>query len=220
MSSTIAEQVKHFNTGFTAQIGPDLSAVFAREQQDLTERGLPRGVVAEGDTVPEAVLTAVDGSSVELSGVLAEAAAVAVFYRGAWCPYCNITLKTYQRDLLPTLTERGIQLIAISPQTPDGSRAAVENGELGFTVLSDPASRLARHLGLLTEPSPDAREAHSELGFNVADSNADSTAGVPYPTVLLVDQDGSVLFADVHADYTRRTEVPQIVEVLDRLKKG
>ncbi|MHA7276729.1 peroxiredoxin-like family protein [Arthrobacter sp. HLT1-21] len=220
MSSSIAEQVDHFNTGFTAQIGPELSAVFAREQQDLTRQGLPQGAVAEGDTVPDAALTAVDGSPVELSEVLAEAAAVVVFYRGAWCPYCNITLKTYQRDLLPTLTEHGIQLIAISPQTPDGSRAAVENGELGFTVLSDPGSRLARQLGLLTEPSPDAREAHSELGFDVADSNADSTAGIPFPTVLLVDQVGTVRFADVHADYTRRTEVPQIIEALDRFSKG
>ncbi|MHA7155643.1 peroxiredoxin-like family protein [Arthrobacter sp. TMN-50] len=218
MSGSIAEQVDHFNTGFTEQIGPELSAVFAREQEDLTARGLPQEVIAEGDTVPNAVLTTVDGSPIGLGQVLAEAAAVVVFYRGAWCPYCNITLKTYQRDLLPTLTERGIQLIAISPQTPDGSRAAVENGELGFTVLSDPASRLARHLGLLTEPSPDAREAHSELGFDVADSNADSTAGIPFPTVLLVDQDGTVRFADVHVDYTRRTEVPQIIEALDRLR--
>ena len=220
MSSTIAEQVDHFNTGFTAQIGPQLSAVFAQEQQGLIQQGLPDGVVVEGDTVPDAALVAVDGSPIGLSEVLADGAAVVVFYRGAWCPYCNITLKTYQRDLLPTLTERGIQLIAISPQTPDGSRAAVENGKLGFTVLSDPASHLARELGLLTEPSPDAREAHSELGFDVADSNADSTAGIPFPTVLLVERDGTVRFADVHADYTQRTEVPQIIEALDRLDRS
>lgn len=218
MSSTISEQVEDFNGGFTSQIGPDLSAVFAREQQQLIETGVPAGAVSKGDSLPDAELIAVDGSAMGLNASISGTAAVLVFYRGAWCPYCNITLKTYQRELLPTLEERGVKLIAISPQTPDGSRAAVENGDLGFTVLSDPGSGLSRRLGLLTEPSSEARRAHSELGFDVADSNADSTAGIPFPTVLVVDRDGRVRFADVHADYTRRTEVQDIIEALDRLR--
>lgn len=217
MTSSIAEQIERFNHGFTSQIGPRLSEVFAREQQDLTQNGVPTEIVAEGDTLADAELVATDGSTVSLSSVMDGTPAVLVFYRGAWCPYCNITLKTYQRDLLPALDEHGIKLIAISPQTPDGSRAAVENGNLGFTVLSDPGSAFSGTLGILTEPSAEARAAHTELGFDVADSNADSTAGIPFPTVLLVDGDRSVRFADVHADYTTRTEVSEIVSAVKRL---
>ena len=212
--TTIAAQVTDFNEGFEAQIGPELSAVFAAEQAALNENGVPAGAVAVGDTVPDAELLTPDGDTTTLDEAIGDGSAVLVFYRGAWCPYCNLTLKTYQNELLPALREQGVGLIAISPQTPDGSRAAVAGGELEFTVLSDASNRLVRQLGLLTEPSADARQAHTALGFDVADSNADATGDIPFPTVLIVDADRSVRFADVHVDYTTRTEVHTILEAL------
>jgi len=84
-------------------------------------------------------------------------------------------------------------------------------------VLSDPGNVLVRALGLQTEPVAAARAVHSDLGFDVADSNADATADVPFPTVLVVDRDGKVVFADVHVDYTTRTEVDEVVAAVDAL---
>ena len=216
-TTSIADQVNDFNEGFTAQIGPDLSGVFADEQAGLNAAGVPEGAVAVGDVLTDADLTAADGSSTTLFDALGSGPAVLVFYRGAWCPYCNITLKTYQRELLPTLRERGVALVAISPQTPEGSSAAVENGELEFPALSDAGNELVRRLGIVTEPTPEARKAHTALGFDVADSNADATGDIPFPTVLVVDADRVVRFADVHVDYTTRTEVPRIVEAVEAL---
>ena len=210
-TTSISEQVGEFNLGFTAQIGPDLSAVFDREQQDLTSTGVPVGAVAVGDILPDAQLVGLDGQIVSLSSVTASRPAVLVFYRGAWCPYCNITLRTYERDLRPELDRLGVALVAISPQTPDGSTAAVAGGELKFPVLSDPSNAFVRALGIVTEPSAAARVAHTELGFDVADSNADSTAGIPFPTVIVIGADHIVRFIDVHVDYTTRTEVPAIL---------
>ena len=215
--TTIAAQVDTFNTGFNDQIGPVLADVFAQEQLQLNAAGAPAGAVAEGDTVPEADLVRTDGSATTLSAALGGRPAVLVFYRGAWCPYCNIALQTYQRDLLPALRDRGVELVAISPQTPEASEQAVQNGGLEFTVLSDPANALIRRLGIITEPSPEARGAHTELGFDVADSNADATGDIPFPTVLVVDADRVVRFADVHVDYTTRTEVPEILAAVERL---
>ena len=214
---SIAHQVDEFNTGFTAAIGDDLSAVFADEQAALVEAGVPRHAVSVGDTVPDAALVTPDGTVTDLGAVLDGAPAVLVFYRGAWCPYCNITLRTYQAELLPALRERGIALVAISPQTPDASATAVTNGDLDFPVLSDPATALIRKLGLRTEPTADARAAHTRLGFDVADSNVDATADIPFPTVLVVGPDRGVVFADVHVDYTTRTEVTDILTALDLL---
>ena len=210
-TTSISEQVGEFNVGFTTQIGPDLSAVFDREQQDLKSTGVPVDAVAVGDIAPDARLVGLDGQIVNLSSVTAGRPAVLVFYRGAWCPYCNITLRTYERDLRPELDRLGVALVAISPQTPDGSTAAVQGGELNFPVLSDPSNAFVRALGIVTEPSAAARVAHTELGFDVADSNADSTAGIPFPTVIIVDADRTVRFVDVHVDYTTRTEVPEIL---------
>ena len=200
--------------GFTAQIGPGLSAVFDQEQQDLKSIGVPVEAVAVGVIVADARLVGLDGQIVSLFSVTAGRPAVLVFYRGAWCPYCNITLRTYERELRPELDRLGVVLVAISPQTPDGSSAAVQGGELNFPVLSDPSNALVRALGIVTEPSAAARVAHTELGFNVADSNADSTAGIPFPTVLIIDADRTVRFADVHVDYTTRTEVEAILTAL------
>ncbi|MBC7725303.1 MAG: AhpC/TSA family protein [Burkholderiaceae bacterium] len=210
----ISDQVDEFNQGFSAQIGPDLSAVFDREQLDLTSAGVPAGSVAVGDVVSDAELVGLDGATVSLFGITAGRPAVLVFYRGAWCPYCNITLRTYERELRPELDRLGVALVAISPQTPDGSTAAVKGGELNFPVLSDPSNALVRALGILTAPSGEARAAHTALGFDVADSNADSTADIPFPTVLIVDAHHTVRFVGVHVDYTTRTEVPAILAAL------
>jgi peroxiredoxin len=78
--------------------------------------------------------------------------AVVVLNRGAWCPYCNVTLRAYQEDLVPQLAQRDIPLVAISPQKPDGSLSMQEKNELSFTVLSDPGNQVAAALGVLTAP--------------------------------------------------------------------
>lgn len=215
----IAAQVTEFNVGFTAAVGPRLAGVFATEQHDLLSGGLPSDAVAEGDTISDARLLTADGVPTTLSRELDGELSVIVFYRGAWCPYCNLTLKHYQQHLLPALSERGIPLVAISPQTPTGSAAAVTNGDLGFRVLSDEGGVLIRSLGIITEPSADARAAHTELGFDVADSNADRTAAIPFPTVLVIDRDHVVRYADVQVDYTRRTEVDEVLAAVDRLRR-
>lgn len=212
---TIDDQVTTFNEGFTAQIGPELSAVFADEQAVLSESGVPAGAVAAGAVLPEATLTDAAGAPIALSEALGDGGSVLVFYRGSWCPYCNLTLKHYQQELLPELRSRGVELIAISPQTPEASDLAVTNGGLEFTVLTDPGNALVRELGIVTEPSTEARKAHTALGFDVADSNADATGDIPFPTVLVVDGAGRVTFADVHVDYTTRTEVPAILTAVD-----
>lgn len=216
-TATIADQINEFNVGFTGQIGERLSSVFAEEQAGLIAAGTPSAAVTVGDSLADSVLVDPSGAETTLFGSLGDNPAVIVFYRGAWCPYCNITLKHYQDELLPILRERGVTLVAISPQTPEGSDAAVANGTLEFAVLSDPANALARRLGIVTEPTSDARAAHTELGFNVADSNADATGDIPFPTVLVVDSERTVRFVDIHVDYTVRTETSAILSAVEAL---
>ncbi|WP_413602655.1 peroxiredoxin-like family protein [Curtobacterium sp. Curtsp57] len=213
---SIATQVDTFNEGFTEQIGPELSAVFDGEQEDLRAAGVPEAAIGEGDVFPDAELLTATGDAQGLRDARGDGVSVLVFYRGAWCPYCNLTLRTYQQELLPALRERGVSLIAISPQTPEASEQAVANGELEFAVLSDVGNALAERIGIVTEPSADARRAHTALGFDVADSNADATARIPFPSVFVLDADGVVRFADVKVDYTTRTEVATILDAVER----
>ena len=138
-----------------------------------------------------------------------------VFYRGARCPYCNIALRTYQSELVPALAVREFELIAISPQKPDGSLTAQQTNELTYTVLSDPGNQIASSLGILTEPTPDAVGAQAKLGLDLTGVNADGTRALPMPTTVVVDADGTIRWIDVHPNYTTRSEVPDILAAVE-----
>jgi peroxiredoxin len=189
---------------------------FSREQAHLAAAGLPSGIAAAGSTLPDAELLDTDGSTTTLYAATGDRPAVVVFYRGAWCPYCNITLATYQGQLVPALTDRNIGLIAISPQNPDGSLSMQQKHDLTFTVLSDPGSTLARHLGILTGPSADARAAQLQLGMDLTAINADGTTTLPMPTTLSMDAAHVINWIDVHPDYTTRSEPAEILAAVEQ----
>lgn len=139
-----------------------------------------------------------------------------VFYRGAWCPYCNLTLRAYQDQLYPALTERGIALIAVSPQKADGSLTAQEKNDLQFPVLSDAGNALASQLGiLLPARTRELRAAQEKLGTDLHAVNADGTENLPMPTVVLIDAEMTIRWIDIHPDYTTRTEVTDILAAAD-----
>jgi peroxiredoxin len=171
-------------------------------------------VAQPGTRLPDGELLDVAGQPATLADTLGGKPAVIVFYRGAWCPYCNIALRTYQAQLVPVLTARGISLIAVSPQTPDGSLSTKEKKELTFTVLSDPGNRIARQLGILTAPSDGVQAANLQLGLDLTQVNADGTTGLPMPTVLITDAAGVIRWIDAHRDYTTRTEPGQILQAI------
>jgi peroxiredoxin len=190
---------------------------FAREQAELAAKWTPAGVVEVGATLPDAGLLDAHGAATTLHEALGDRGAVLVFYRGAWCPYCNIALSTYQAELVPELVARGVGLIAVSPQTADGSLSTQEKHELTFAVVSDPGNQVAKALGILTGPTEEVRAAQLQLGLDLTAVNADGTTGLPMPTTVIVDADRVVRWIDVHPDYSTRSEPEQILAELDAL---
>jgi peroxiredoxin len=191
---------------------------FEAEQKALGAGGVPDGAVAAGSTLSDFELLDPHGVATSLYGALGEGWAVVVFYRGAWCPFCNIALRTYQSDLLPVLERQGVALVAISPQKPDGSLTIKEKDELSFAVLSDPGNHVARQVGILTIPSPNALAVQLSRGLDLREVNADGTATLPMPTTLIVASDHKVRWVDVHPDYTTRSETDEILAALDALR--
>ncbi|MEV6175229.1 peroxiredoxin-like family protein [Streptomyces sp. NPDC051954] len=191
-----------------------LRAAFGAELAALNGAGVPAGVAAAGATMPDGHLLDVASNGTSLTEAREGQAAVVVFYRGAWCPYCNVALRTYQNELVPALTGRQVKLIAISPQAPDGSLTMQEANELTYTVLSDPGNQIAGTLGILTRPSDDARAAQESLGVDIAGGNADGTDSLPMPTVVIVDAAGIIRWIDVHPNYATRTETEEILGAL------
>jgi peroxiredoxin len=212
--ATIADRVAELQSGIAGQLPDDVLKTFGAEQDALQAAGVPAGVGAPGALMPDAQLLDVHGAPATLAGAVGGRAAVVVFYRGAWCPFCNLTLRTYQEELVPLLAQRAIPLVAISPQKPDGSLSAQEQNALTFTVLSDPGNRIAAALGVLTAPDDTARAAQLTIGLDLSQVNADGTDGLPMPTVVIVDGAGIIRWIDVHPNYTTRTEVADIVDAL------
>jgi peroxiredoxin len=192
-------------------------SVFADERARLARGPAPAVPLEPGAPVPDGQLLDVHGQPVTLYAALAGGPAVLVFYRGGWCPYCNIALSVYQAQLLPLLTERGVRLVAISPQKPDGSLTMQQKHGLGFTVVSDPGNVIAGRLGILTRPSQEARAAQLKLGLDLTSVNADGTVTVPMPATVILDAARTVRWTDVHPDYSTRTEPRQVIDALDRL---
>jgi len=215
MTTTIAQQVSNLVETMAAQPPNEVMGAFTREQAGLATKGVPEGVIEVGATLPDAELLDPRGTTTTLFEALGDQMSVLVFYRGGWCPYCNITLNTYQAELIPELARRGVALIAISPQAPDGSLSTQEKNDLTFTVLSDPANQVAKTVGILTAPSSEVRAAQLELGLDLTVVNADGTTGLPMPTTVIVDDDHVVRWRDVHPDYTTRSEPNQILAALD-----
>lgn len=212
---TIAEQSAAMIAGSDSAMPADSMAAFAADQAALDARGVPDDVVAPGAVMPEGDLLGAHGGPTSLAQLRDGKPAVVVFYRGGWCPYCNIALRTYQAELIPTLTERGIELIAVSPQKPDGSLSSAESNELTYSVASDPGNQLAKALGILSEPSADAVAAQIELGLDLTEVNADGGKTLPMPTVVVVDAKGIIRWIDVHPNYATRSEVSDILAAVD-----
>jgi len=214
---TIKQQVADMRAKMAEQAPPALFKAFDAEQGALDAARVPLGVAGPGVPFPAADLVGADGQAVSSARLLDGTPTVVVFYRGAWCPYCNLTLRTYQQHLLPALRERGVNLVAISPQTRDGSLSMQQINELTYTVVSDPGSRIAAALGIMTAPTDDARAAQISMGLDLRDVNADGTVAIPMPTVAIVDSDAILRWIDVHPNYTTRTEPGEILDALHEI---
>ena len=190
--------------------------IFARATEDLRATGITGEALGVGEMAPDFTLPAADGRMVSLEGLIAGGPAVIVFYRGGWCPYCNITLVGFQR-VLPEIERRGARLIAVSPERPEHAANTRRNGALGFEVLSDPDGRVARLFGLWFTLPDDLAHTYRALGIDLPARNGNNSWALPMPATYVVGRDGVVAYAFVEADYTQRAEPAEVIAALDRL---
>jgi peroxiredoxin len=217
MSLTIREQSDQMKAAAADMLPADVVEVFDQSIRDFLDQGVPADSIKVGDHLESFTLDDSSGHAVSLDQILETGPAVIVFYRGGWCPYCNLALRTYQQELLPQLNTFHARLVAISPQPPDQSLSTVEKAALEFTVLSDPGSGLAERIGIAFQQADEVLAAQRKLGLDLAQVNAEGSTRLPRPTVLIVDRDRVVRFVDVQPDYTARTEVADIITALTDL---
>lgn len=178
---------------------------------ELTVHALREGAPAPRFTLPNAT-----GQPVALDALLTQGPVVVTFYRGAWCPYCNLQLKAYQ-DSLPDIQALGAALVAISPQGPDGSLSMREKHDLQFKVLSDAGNVVARQFGLVFTLKPHVQATALKVGSDLRTANADGSWDLPVPATYVLDRTGLIRLAYVEGDYTQRLEPTRILDALRSL---
>jgi peroxiredoxin len=145
--------------------------------------------------------------------LLATGPLIVSFYRGVWCPYCNMELQALQ-EALPAFREAGANLVAISPQTPANSRKSVRQNGLGFPILSDPGNAVAAAFGLSFKLPDYLVQLYTMLKNDLPRCNGDASWTLPMPGRFVIAQDGMIRYAEVNPDYTRRPEPRDMLPAL------
>ncbi|MEM9668045.1 MAG: peroxiredoxin-like family protein [Pseudomonadota bacterium] len=210
---SLATELEQIAAGSVKRFPPEVIAIMRKAAEDLAAQGVGDSAAKPGDQLPDATLTDATGKTVKISDLLAKGPLVITFYRGGWCPYCNLELKAYQ-DLLGQIQALGGQLVAVTPEKPDNSLTTVEKNELSFPVLTDDGNSFAKALGIVFELPPELQKLYGGFGMDLPQLNAGSGWTLPIPATIVVAGDGTIKLADVDRDYTRRLEPSLALEAL------
>ena len=196
---------------------PEVLAIMDEATNAIAD--LPQNSLQVNQPAPDFTLPNLKGESVTLSSLLKKNPIVLTFYRGGWCPYCNMQLRAYQA-ILPEIEALGAKLVAVSPQTPDESLSTAEKDALSFEVLSDVGNVIARQYGLVFRLTDDLRDLYLSMNIDLEHSNGTDAWELPMPGTFIIQQDGTAIHAFVPADYTQREEPENILNVLRSIVQG
>jgi len=216
--SKLDEKIKSYQEAFKNKVPQETREVMLKATQTLVEQNISKNALKVGDQVNPFVLPNALNNEISLKDELENNDFVVLnFYRGGWCPYCNLELKEFQ-SILGELKTLNSSLIAISPQTPDASLSTQEKNELSFEVLSDEKNVIAKEFGLVFSLADELKPIYESFKINLPASNDDDSYEIPMPATYVLDKKGTVIFAFIDEDYTKRCEPQLILDIIQKNK--
>jgi peroxiredoxin len=209
---TLKAALDAFRAEFLNKFPADTAATMQHATDQLAQAYASRTVLQVGDLAPDFELPNAVGEQVKLSDRLQHGAVILTFYRGGWCPYCNLELRAYQQ-ILPQIQAAGVSLIAISPQTPDESLSTVEKNQLGFDVLSDVGSKVAQTYNIAFELPEALKQLYTQFGHPLPDVNGTSDWQLPIPATFVIAPNRQILLAQMDVDYRNRLEPSEALAI-------
>jgi peroxiredoxin len=215
---TLQAKLDAFKADFVAGKPPynapaPVHAIMKRATDELIASGQALRTLKVGDKAPVFTLNDPEGNPVSSAELLAKGPLVISFYRGVWCPYCNMELQALE-EALPQYRELGANLVAISPQTRVNSRKSVRQNQLSFPILSDVKSRVAEAFGLRFKLPDYLIDLYKGFGNDLPVFNDDDAWVLPMPGRFVIGQDGVIAYAEVNPDYTQRPEPTDLLPAL------
>jgi peroxiredoxin len=202
--------------GVAEKTPPHVVPTIEATRQRLMDSGLVEGALHPGQMIPDFEMPDATGKLVKSSDLRQTGPLLILFYRGTWCPFCNLTVRAYQEQLQP-FQDRGVTLVAISPQTPDHSLTLQEKHHLKFPVLSDSGNSVARQFGIVFQMDPALKQVHELFGVDVAAYNGDNRCELPVPAAFLVSKAGKVMRSFVEVDYMKRLAPEAALQWIDEV---
>jgi len=210
---TLSEQTKKITEEFVTNKPQKVQHVLMNAFKDLMNSNIGEQALRQGDMAVDFDLQNAQGGRTSLKELTRQGPVVLSFYRGGWCPFCNLEFKALH-NILPDIQALGARLVGISPETPDHSMSTTERHQLQFEVLSDIGNQIAWQYGLVMEVHPDLHAHYLQWGFNLPEVNGDNSFVLPIPATYIIDTSGKISAAYINKDYTQRMEPDAIIQAL------
>jgi peroxiredoxin len=214
---SLEQDLLDFRAQFERTAPSERVALYNEKVEELKRTFVREAVPSMGDRAPDFELLDASGQALGLSGLLEAGPVILVFYRGGWCPYCNLQLRAYQR-VLPQITALGGRLVAVSPQLPDRSLATLQDNELEFDVLSDIGNGVASRYGLTYILPVELQAVLEKVGKALPSINGDDSWELAVPAVFVIGTDGLIALSAVDIDYRSRPSPELILSTLRSLR--
>ena len=212
----LAAQLEAQKTRFVAQIPQETVDLMLQKTAELEDSGIVNNSLQVGAIAPDFDLPDPTGKRVKLSALLANGPVVLNFYRGEWCPYCNLEIRAFQQ-LQPEFQAANAQIVAISPEQPDSSLTMQEKHDLSFPVLNDVGNVVARRYGLIFTLDAALRPLYKSFGIDLPARNGDESYELPVPATYVIGTDGTIRYGYANADYTQRAEPAEVLAAVRSL---
>ena len=209
---SLKEQLAEYRAGWFKRVPAERQAIMERHIAQLHE-GLAKSALKTGDRAPAIVLKNAKGETVDVGALLKKGPVILTFYRGGWCPYCNLELKAFQQ-ILPDIKAAGASLVAVSPEKPDDTLSTTEKNALAFEVLSDVGQKVGRAFGLVYQFNDELKSAYDGFGLDIPTKNGADEWALPLSATYVIDRDGTIIYAYTDADYRDRADPLDVLEVL------
>eukprot|EP01155_Anaeramoeba_flamelloides_P033351 Anaeramoba_flamelloidesa98106_60.p1 GENE.a98106_60~~a98106_60.p1 ORF type:complete len:229 (-),score=18.72 a98106_60:522-1187(-) len=216
--SRLVDEIKKYQENFKGKVPVEIREVMLKATENLKNLNISKDALKEGKSAKEFTLPNAVNKEVSLDELLGENDFVVInFYRGAWCPYCNLELQAFQaiNEELKTLNAK---LIAISPQTPDASLTTKEKNELEFEVLSDMHNVIAKSYGLVFSLADELKPIYSKFGIDIPGSNDEDSYELPMPATYVINKNKEIIYSFIDEDYTKRSEPQTILDIIHSKK--
>ncbi len=216
LPQTLTAQLAEVKANSKLRAAPERTALMEASTATLKASGIEQRALGVGDLAPDLTLPNALSQSVRLQAFWQRGPLVVIFYRGGWCPYCNLELRAWQQHL-PALAALGANLVAVSPQTPDNSLTTAEKNTLAYPVLSDSTLAAAEAFGIAFTLHPELVDLYTSFGNDLPELNGNGKWVLPLPATYVIDRGGRIVFAHIDADYRERAEPADVLAAVAKL---